>query len=227
MKQRFEFKQWLIAGLILAATAAQAKTPADQVKSLASLPQSSQLDQAAAKGLGDFAYLTAGNKHPQVTLAANATAKDTGAPIGIYNVGLTSLQSYTGQSAASLLPPLTQVVYPITGDGRVTSSETFFYNGSQWQLIAIGAPNWIVTVTTLIQTLSQSLGLPTGNFFVVKIPALNGEFVGYYDSNGLLNLAAEQNLPSLNLTQGTPVPATQVFLALVPLAQAVDAGSME
>jgi hypothetical protein len=61
--------------------------------------------------------------------------------------------------------------------------------------------------------------LPGSAFFGVRIPALNANFLSYYDEQNRLMLASIATDRSLGVAKSKFMPASQMFAVLVPVAQ--------
>ncbi len=134
-----------------------------------------------------------------------------GAPMTVYRVQLDQLREYSpGETEPkSLLVDVSRALYPVTVDGEVRSSVAVEGSQGEWRGTDFGAPG-------LIKALSQYR--QSDSDFVVHVGFVGLYFVGQQNEAGL-SLTPLLDDPNLGFVAGEPLPADEVFRALLPIAQ--------
>jgi hypothetical protein len=134
-----------------------------------------------------------------------------GAPMTVYRVQLDQLREYApGETEPeALLVDVSRALYPVTVDGEVRSSVAVEGPEGEWRGTDFGAPSLIKALSQYRQSESD---------FVVHVGFVGLYFVGLQNEEGLL-LTPLLDDPDLGFVAGEPLPADEVFRALLPIAQ--------
>ena len=147
----------------------------------------------------------------------------------IYEVSLRDLRSFTADKEVNnLLVDTHQILFPIEVKGVVSSSVTVrsaikrtdgieqVDQGELWRPTRWGLSKLIAQLTIAKKDRLNENGSELRDFWLVSIPALNRNFLGYKDATGikLVPLVPDKSLE--------PLPAKQALLDLVPEAKSVD-----
>lgn len=216
-KLYFSMAAVLALGTALQVSAAEGPGRAADNPTLRDLPHVDQLDAAAAKG-ADYYRGLAGRAKMGVS-PSEASGAVLGQPLRSYFVRLDSLRAYQpGQDPKSLLSALhSRVLYPMQVGDRTAGSVEMVQKGGQWKVASVGGTA-IQRLEVFRKEQARKLGLGTSDLFLVRIPALNQEFLGYDDSQGRMMLIPMLGSAQWGLEKGAALPADQVFLKLVPAA---------
>ena len=142
-----------------------------------------------------------------------------GQPISVYMVRLDELRAYqTATDPNSLLKPLDKVIFPVVANKQVLSSIVVEKVNSVWKPTNFGGPLLARALTKTLENSSQTNHVAASAHFAVQVPALNAYFIGYR-AEGKLLLASVFDDPKMQLTEGTALPAEEIFSRLAPIAQ--------
>lgn len=207
----------LVLGTALRATAQEGPGRAADNPTLRDLPHVDQLDAAAAKG-ADYYRGMAGRAKMGVS-SAEASRAVLGQPLRSYFVRLDGLRAYQpGQDPKTLLSAIhNRVLYPMQVGDQAAGSVEMVQRGGQWKVASVGGTA-IQGLEAFRREQAQKLGLGPGELFLVRVPALNQEFLGYYDPQSKMMLIPLRGSAQWGLVKGAALPADQVFLKLVPAA---------
>lgn len=143
-----------------------------------------------------------------------------GEPLSVKMVQLDELKGYKASSNSApeaLLHDLQTLVYPVKVAGGLHGEMVVGKSGGAWSARSFAGPSHLQGVENIRMAITRSAGIPASAMMLVRVPALNIEFVGYRDAAGL-KLAPLHNVPSAGLVAGQLLPAQRVFELLVPLA---------
>jgi hypothetical protein len=143
-----------------------------------------------------------------------------GEPLVVKMVGLDQLKRYQpgpGADPAALLEDLMTVVYPIRVDGAVLGEMVVGKVDGTWSARSFGGKGHARAMEK-VRGQVMAAGVPADSTLLVRIPALNIEFVGHRDSGGL-QLTPLTDLPAAGLRAGQTLPAARAFELLLPLAR--------
>lgn len=143
-----------------------------------------------------------------------------GEPLAVKIVGLDQLKAYQpgpGADPEALLLDLMTVVYPIRASGEVHGEMVMGKVNGAWSARGFGGPSHARAMEK-VRGQVMAAGVPAGSMMLVRVPALNIEFVGYRDSASL-QLTPLRDLPIAGLRAGQTLPAARVFELLSPLAR--------
>jgi hypothetical protein len=222
MKKKF-FLALSILALTASLRAAEVVPAAGQIRSLKDLPQVDQLDSTARQGADRFRGMLNSKNSQKMGFASagEVSQSQLGRPIRHYFVRLDYLRAYQpGQDPRNLLDSRSTVTYPLMAGDDAKSGVGLIWKDNQWKVASLGASSIVKRWHGKRQRHAQALGVDSGDFFTVRVNALNLEFFGYYDAQSRLILIAEDDEPSLGLKEGQSQPADQLFLKLVPKAVA-------
>ncbi len=142
-----------------------------------------------------------------------------GIPLQEYFVRLDQLRDYKeGTLPDSLLKVTNIFIYPVMVNNEVRSSVELLRHDKSWEVSSFGSPKYIQLIADERNNLIKLKSLKATDVIIVDIPSLNLNFLGYYRKKELM-LVPVTNYPQLDLVQGKPVPARELFLILAPLAQ--------
>ncbi|MGH9794738.1 MAG: hypothetical protein ACRD5G_08200 [Candidatus Acidiferrales bacterium] len=176
---------------------------------------------AAQKGLQNFAALVTkdnfeamGFDNPEQVRTATL-----GAPVEQYVIGLDDVLRF---KSASDLPQMVRsaerVTFPVVVNGRSRSAVTVRRQNNRWEPESFGAPRYIQMLTEVRERLAAEKQRPAGEFFEVRIPALNLTFLGHAQDARLF-LALVHDAPGLALKRGVLSSAEDVMKVIEPLAR--------
>ena len=168
--------------------------------------------RAATTGLATLRALA--EKAPEVI---GMNEKDAGAaqlrpPLRVMFVPLDKLKAYHGEEPFALLLDVKTYFYAVSVGAEVRSSITVKNANNTWTATEFGNQ-------ALAKRIAQVRGGATAAAMLVRIPALNLDFVGT-ESGGKLQLTSLFDVPGTDIRMGNTVDAAHVFAALVPMAQA-------
>ena len=194
----------------------------EQLKYFKDLPQAGSLDGHADEGLSFFQRRAAEGHAKTFSLnsPSEASGVQRGQPILHYFVRLDELRAYqSGQDPKSLLGKVTLVTYPLVSGSDIKGAVNLGWDGSSWKLVSVGGPAFMLKWDNLRRGQSSKNGKNLEEFFAVRVPALDEDFVGYYDEQSALFLVPGRNNPILGWQAGEALPAQEVFTKLAGVAQ--------
>jgi hypothetical protein len=143
----------------------------------------------------------------------------TGPSIPMYVVDTDPLGRYDGVSSADALlrpvPLTTQLVYV---DGRVGSALVLRDDQGTWKPMRVGGANRAKLIDRVGAELARSYGVAPGALFLVDLPSLGVELLGYR-TKGSTMLVALADVPELGLRGAQPVNAPALLASLAPFAK--------
>jgi hypothetical protein len=181
-------------------------------------------EQSAADALQTLQALEKSGTYPSFlcafTSAAEADAAQLGQPFAESYVGLSDLLAWTpGSDPNRVVSGLETASYPVmVGNSQRCALTITRSQKSNWRLEMFASGATIKTEDALRSALSLSTGLPTSEFFVLSVRALNVEFLAYR-SNSQLFLTPIFDSPTNHLKAGQTLPAQDVFKLLLPSAK--------
>jgi len=142
-----------------------------------------------------------------------------GKPYQVYIVRLDRLRKYDSENdSIKMLSGGNLVVYPILVDNAVRSSITLSKVDDSWQAVSFGRIGSLTTLSiTRTQNAEKDKMLDTA-YFIVQVPALNYEFIGYSLDDRLFLTPIEDDL-RYDMKAGTSMQAGDIFNSLVPEAR--------
>lgn len=209
--------------LVLIGTAAAAQPIRMQSPQRMQLPLG-EIEKVARGTLPAFGELVTDRNCKAMGFDSPRQAKEVrlGIPLRIFMVELASLKKYRpGDEPDALVRPLDQVLYPVLVGDQTRSSMVISRIDEVWQPTEIGAASVIKVLDQLRKRSSDSTKLSLESYFVVRIPALNLEFLGYRIDNTMM-LTPLIDEPAYGFARGRPLPAARVFEALLPDAERHD-----
>jgi hypothetical protein len=144
-----------------------------------------------------------------------------GEPLAVKMVRLDELQRYQAASVSdptTLLHDTLTVVYPIGVAGKVHGEMVVSKVEGVWSARSFAGPEHIQAVENIRRLVMNAAEAPAAATMLVRVPALNIEFIAYRDEVGL-QLTPITDIPTAGLTAGQTVPASRVFELLSPLAR--------
>jgi hypothetical protein len=176
------------------------------------------LQAGAEKGLVRYRELALHDS----SLANSASPRgiSTGTPLREYLVRLDSLRSFPPKGNPEALLVDTKVVhYPVLVDGKVSGDVSLVQQGADWNVVSLGDGHLAELRQAAVAGSVKKFALRESDHFLVRVPALNLEFVGFYNKGALYLESVTDDAPA-SLKAGVAEPAVQVFARLVPLAKA-------
>lgn len=141
-----------------------------------------------------------------------------GEPLGVFMVRLDELKAYSlGNDPRTLVKPLEQVLYPVTVKTAVKSSIVVSKVEGRWQATEFGSATLARVFVRHRAVSAESTKVDPSAFSVVRIPALNLQFLGY-TMNDELMLVPLLDDPLYGFRAGVALPARRVFEAVKPEA---------
>lgn len=143
-----------------------------------------------------------------------------GEPMAVKMVRLDELQRYqpTAAEPTALLSDLSTVIYPIRVAGEVRGEMVMAKVDGAWSARSFGGASHAKAMEQVRATVTASARVSTSATLLVRIPALNLEFVGHQDASGLM-LTPMRDLETVGIKAGQTLPAARVFEQLLPLAR--------
>lgn len=145
-----------------------------------------------------------------------------GQSMKVFQVRLDRLSKYESDTPPdSLLDKAnSQIMFPLTVDNEARCAITVSLRKEQWVATRFGSSNLTKLVSSARQASMKITGLPPSAYTIVRVPALNMVFVAHQDKETKeLMLTPTLDNPKIEMKAGSPMPATEVFNKLVPLAQ--------
>lgn len=177
--------------------------------------------QAAEQALGTMPLLVTKENRLQLgfeTKEEVRTAK-LDVPLPEFMVRLDELQKFKeGEDPSKILHSTGRLTFPLLVQGAPRSSVTLERREKGWEAVSYGAPNHIRLLAEERARLMKNEGRSAGDYFEVKVPALNLGFVGSR-KEGRLFLTPLFDVPRFQLKKGATLPAEEVFKAIQPAAR--------
>ena len=207
----------LLLGLTLLAACSSSIQPAGFSQQEGANPslQGKDSDEAARKSLEFFRQLVRDDNFRALGFESRSEAAEAqlSNPLRVSLVPLDQLRNYErGSDPQNLLVEANRMIYPVTVKGQVRSSIVVTRMGENWQGGSFGDAALAKLLTSTRKSQSD---------FVVWVPALNVYFVASLTNNRLVLIPVLDH-PNLGLKVGSPYPAEDAFLALVPAARSYD-----
>jgi hypothetical protein len=134
-------------------------------------------------------------------------------PLRVVFVALDKLKTFhSGDDPRALLVDVGTVFYPVAVGSEVRSSITVKKSDDGWAATEFGNQ-------ALAKRIDQARGGATEAALLVRVPALNLDFVGT-ESGGTLQLTSLFDVPGTDIRTGSTADARTVLAALDPLANA-------
>ncbi|HNY30622.1 MAG TPA: hypothetical protein PKO15_07025 [Fibrobacteria bacterium] len=142
-----------------------------------------------------------------------------GQPMKEYMVRLDALKSFSeGADADSLLVETGNVHVPVLAGGAAKATVCLAKGAEGWELVSLGEKRKANLREGAVGLSKRRLLKKAQDHFLVRIPAMNLEFVGTYQHKQLL-LSPIADDSQTGLKAGDILPAEEIFLKLVPQAQ--------
>jgi hypothetical protein len=144
-----------------------------------------------------------------------------GEPFTVWMVRLDELQRYQPgfvPEPAALLHDLSTVIYPIRVADEVHGEMVVGKVKGVWSARGFAGPAHVQKMERIREAVVNATGVPAGSTMLVRVPALNIEFIAHRDTAGL-QLTPITDLQAADLKAGQTLPAARVFELLSPLAQ--------
>lgn len=158
------------------------------------------------------------NKVLEALQLTEAEAADTrlGKKINVFMIGLDHLAAYkSGDSTKKLLIDTKLIIYPIYSGGQLKTSLSIRKRGGGWKNAAIGGTEMLY-LAPIREAHAQVNGINEKSYFMVRVPGLYLNFLGYYQKGDLYLIPTHEH-PEVALDPGTAVPARDVYLKMKPL----------
>jgi hypothetical protein len=140
-------------------------------------------------------------------------------PMPIYQIRLDRLRAYRGGGGAEgLLADTGTALSIVTVDAQARSSVLLQREASAWRVTRLGGANRAVLIGQAREQLA-ALGIERAGMFLVQIPSLGLEFIGYRQSRELM-LAPVIEDQDLGLKAGRAARSEDVLASLVDVARA-------
>jgi hypothetical protein len=185
-------------------------------------------NQAAADGLKTLKILEqSGSSFPSLICGfatkGEANTAQLGQPFAESTVWLDKLNAWNPrQGADSLVVSGVRVTYPVLVGTTVRCAITVARTAQNpWAAVAFGNDSIMKGADALRTSLSATTGLPTSEFFVVSVLALNAKFLAFR-KNGQLYLAPLTDTTKYGFLPGTVTSGEEMFKHLQPAAKKVN-----
>src|SRR5262245_7567567 len=152
--------------------------------------------------------------------AAQMDAASLGEPLTVKMVRLDELARYQPAAAdpASLLMDLATVIYSIRVGGEVRGEMVMGKVDGTWSARGFGGATHARAMEAVRGLVATSARVAQSATLLVRVPALNLEFIGHHDATGL-KLTPIRDHEVAGLKAGQTLPAARVFEQLLPLAR--------
>jgi hypothetical protein len=222
----------LVLVLVLAASSAAhaQQTPVDPVgpgivtpgTPLAQLPPA--LRAAADAGLRTFKTLVNEQNYQRLGFETPAEVRQAtlDEPLRDMFVPLDRLRAHQpGADIKPLLVDGSRVLFPVRVGAAVRSSLTVarLPDGS-FKSVSFGAQSFARAFSAARDAAAQASGVPPESFVIVRVPALNAQFLGFDQPGGLTFFIVTDD-PRFELRQGSTLPASEVLGRMVTRARAL------
>lgn len=173
--------------------------------------------QAAARALAIFRSIVDSQNYRRlgfdsVTDVHTATL---GKPLVAFHIGLHDLRGYQpGTDPSRLLRGGRRIVYPVLVRGGARASVTLTEDSAGWKGVSYGGPVSAGLVEKALSDAAHSVHQRSGPYFLIRVLALNVNFLGYYDNNRRLDLIPLLDDPRHRWRAGLPSEADSVFAQL-------------
>lgn len=190
---------------------------------LAQLPKA--LKDAAEAGLRTFRslvdarnYARLGFESPQEVQAATL-----GEPLRDVFVPLDKLRTYSGGGDIKpLLVRGPRVLFPVQIGSAVRSSLTVVQQpDGGFKAASFGARSFARAFSAAREAAAQASGAKPESFFIVRVPALNAQFLAFDQAAGLMFVVVTDD-PRFDLRAGSTLPAAEVLGRLVARARSLQ-----
>lgn len=144
-----------------------------------------------------------------------------GEPLAVTSVRLDELQGFRSGADAdptALLHDMFTVLYPIRVADKVNGEMVMSKVNGVWSARGFAGPAHVQAIERIRGQLASARGVSAGSTMIVRVPALNIEFIAHRDASGL-QLTPLTDLETAGLKAGQTLPASRVFELLVPLAR--------
>jgi len=183
-----------------------------------------EIHQAAVSGLKVLREITTAQNFAVMGFDSlkELGVSELGEPLQVFMIRLDSLKKYrSGSDPRPLLTPLEQVVFPVTVGAAVKSSIVVSRGGGKWKATEFGNAEVAKIIGRQRAVAVDSTKLAPSAFSVVKIPALNLQFLGYSMNDDLMLVPLLDN-SGYGFQAGVALPAARVLESLQPDAQSHD-----
>jgi hypothetical protein len=174
--------------------------------------------EAAVQALSELGGQT-GQRLAGMPTADQMARAAPGQPFAVKMVRLDELQRYQPRVSdpATLLHDLQTLIYPIWVDGKVHGEMVVANVGGAWSARGFAGPAGVQAMENSRRQIMSAAGVPAESTMLVRVPALNLQFVAHSDAAGL-HLTPVTDLATAGLKAGQTLPASRVFELLLPLA---------
>lgn len=182
------------------------------------------IHRVALDALKAFSQLVTDQNYKAMGFESPGEVRDVklGEPLRVFMVGLSQLQKYQpGEDPSRLVTPLDQMIYPVAVGDRVRSSIIIAKMGEGWQAIEFGSAAIVTKLSELRKSSSDSTRLLPAAYFIVRIQALNLEFLGHRMDNAMM-LTPLFDDAFYGFKAGATMPASTVFEMVLPEAKKHD-----
>lgn len=178
---------------------------------------------AAAAGLESLRTLAATNYRALgFTSPTEAAGTSLGDPLVVYDVPLDSLRVFGPTTdPTKLLRESGRVIYPVMLGSATRSSIQLSREGTSWHPVAFGGPSATAQLVSHRAALTSNNAMPSAAVFVVRVLALNVQFLGSR-SGADLTLVPVVDDPRGRWKAGARMSAKDVFTLLAPDARAAN-----
>jgi hypothetical protein len=178
-------------------------------------------DAAARGALARFGLLVNERNFADLGFASPEEVRSAtlGEPFGEFMIRLDRLREYqSGANAAALLTATGRLTYPVLVGEQMRSSLTVGRGDGGWASVAFGAPKYSRALSEVRDRLRREDGRPAGDYFEVRVPALNVSFVGRQGDQGLA-LTPILDDPRFGFVRGQTLPAARALAAMQQAAR--------
>lgn len=186
-------------------------------------PQSTSSSEAASHGLDTLRKLVNASNYRSMGFDSvdEVRSASLGDPLHIYMVRLDQLRDYQSNADPDkLLSDVDQELYPVVVVGSVRSAVLVEKQGEKWAAVSFGGANLVKALAQRRSDSAATSKTAAASYFEVHVAALNMYFLGFHQEDRLMLIPLVDD-PQYKFSAGSPLPASDVFAALVPAAKAV------
>jgi hypothetical protein len=182
------------------------------------------LRAAAEGGLRTFKQLVNQSNYQRLGFetAGEVQAATLGEPLFDVYVRLDALRAYTpGGDTRGLLVRGPRVLFPVEVASAVRSSLTVVrLPGGDFKAVSFGARSFARSFSAAREAAAQARGVPADAFSIVRVPALNAQFLGLPAAGGL-SLVVVTDDARFDLRAGSTLSAAEVLGRMVQRARSL------
>lgn len=193
---------------------------------ISSMPDLPKLHATADKGLKIFADIAKESnefKSEKLAKSSDADKATLDQPIHEFFVRLDSLKNYKyGNDPENLINDAEVINFPVTIDNDAVGEVTVALRDKQWEFISVADARVVSLRKKALEKSADNLNTQKNGHFLVKVPAMNIEFIGFRSKKLPLQLTPLVSNSYFRLEEGVTYPAAKVFGWLAATANSME-----